>query len=94
MYLMSIGWIVAVGVMWDSYKTRFVSTEKANARGIRYLVRPRITPLLFEGFKLEMEEPQTLTPNRVPIPEADVIYFIWGYYGTQYRVRLYPPFGV
>ena len=19
--------------------------------------------------------------------------FIWGYYGTQYRVRLYPPFG-
>ena len=22
------------------------------------------------------------------------IVFIWGYYGTQYRVRLYPPFGV
>ena len=21
-------------------------------------------------------------------------YFIWGYYGTQYRVRFYPPFGV
>ena len=20
-------------------------------------------------------------------------YFIWGYHGTQYRVRLYPPFG-
>ena len=20
-------------------------------------------------------------------------YFIWGYYGTQYRVRLYPAFG-
>ena len=20
-------------------------------------------------------------------------YFVWGYYGTQYRVRLYPPFG-
>ena len=20
-------------------------------------------------------------------------YFIWGYYGTQYRVRLHPPFG-
>ena len=20
-------------------------------------------------------------------------YFIWGYYGTQYRGRLYPPFG-
>ena len=23
-----------------------------------------------------------------------ISYFIWGYYGTQYRVRLYPPFGV
>ena len=21
-------------------------------------------------------------------------FFIWEYYGTQYRVRLYPPFGV
>ena len=21
-------------------------------------------------------------------------YFIWGYYGTHYRVRFYPPFGV
>ena len=20
--------------------------------------------------------------------------FIWGYYGTHYRIRLYPPFGV
>ena len=20
-------------------------------------------------------------------------FFIWGYYGTQYRVRSYPPFG-
>ena len=28
--------------------------------------------------------------------EAGIIegYFIWGYYGTQYRVRLYPPCGV
>ena len=25
---------------------------------------------------------------------ACVSYLIWGYYGTQYRVRLYPPFGV
>ena len=22
------------------------------------------------------------------------LYFIWGYYGTHYRVRLSPPFGV
>ena len=23
-----------------------------------------------------------------------IYYFIWGYYGTRYRVRLYPPVGV
>ena len=25
--------------------------------------------------------------------QADEWYFLWGYYGTQYRVRFYPPFG-
>ena len=25
---------------------------------------------------------------------SDEKYFIWGYCGTQYRVRFYPPFGV
>ena len=23
-----------------------------------------------------------------------ILYFIWGYYGTHYKVRSYPPFGL
>ena len=28
------------------------------------------------------------------IQASFVWYFIWGYYGTQYRARFYPSFGV
>ena len=32
---------------------------------------------------------RTLAPKGCPYES----YFIWGYYGTKYRVRFYPPFG-
>ena len=31
---------------------------------------------------------------KIPVKGPLEEYFLWGYYGTQYRVRFYPPFGV
>ena len=35
---------------------------------------------------------RTVKGGGISIPNE--LYFLWGYYGTHYRVRFYPPFGV
>ena len=54
---------------------------------------PNITPIVENQMEKNMEDEMEAGITGVILYYSSSS-FIWGYYGTQYRVRFYPPFGV
>ena len=68
---------------------------RLRARGLRVLGALRFRILGFKGLAgLEFGSFGIRANTVIIICPSTEQPFIWGYYGTHYTVRLYPPFGV